>query len=69
MNTDRYIVLKAKGANAKVLGSIRGGVLGGAEALRGVEVTAETATLGIRSTPPKRRMRRARPGASRLWAR
>src|SRR6266480_2526686 len=48
MNTNRYIVLKAKGANATVLGNIRGGVLGGAEAFRDVEVTAETATLGAR---------------------
>ena len=48
MNTNRYIVLKAKGPNATVLGGVRGGVLGGAEALRDVEVTAETATLGTR---------------------
>jgi subtilisin family serine protease len=48
MNTHRYIVLKATGPNAKVLGSIRGGVLGGAEAFRNVEITAEAATLGTR---------------------
>jgi subtilisin family serine protease len=48
MNTHRYIVLKATGPNAKVPGSIRGGVLGGAEAFRDVEITAEAATLGTR---------------------
>jgi Subtilase family len=48
MNTHRYMVLKATGPNAKVLGSIRGGVLGGAEAFRDVEITAEAATLGTR---------------------
>src|SRR5262245_33591729 len=48
METQRYIVLKATGASSNVLGGIRGGVLGGAEALRQVEVVAETATLGAR---------------------
>ena len=48
MNTNRYIVLKATGANADVLGGRHGGVLGDAEALRDVEVTAEAATLGAR---------------------
>jgi subtilisin family serine protease len=48
METRRYIVLKATGGDAKVLGGIRGGVLGGTEALKEVEFTAETATLGTR---------------------
>ena len=46
MDTHRYIVLKATGGDAKVLSAIRGGVLGGAEGLRDIEVTAEAATLG-----------------------
>jgi subtilisin family serine protease len=48
METQRYIVLKATGGDAKVLSAIRGGVLGGAEGLRDIEVTAEAATLGTR---------------------
>jgi subtilisin family serine protease len=55
MNSHRYIVLKAKGGDAKVLGGIRGGVLGGAEALRDLEVTAEAATLGTRELNDVRR--------------
>jgi subtilisin family serine protease len=55
MNTHRYLVLKAKGGDAKVLGGIRGGVLGGAEALRDLEVTAEAATLGTRELNDVRR--------------
>ena len=46
MDTHRYIVLKATGGDAKVLSAIRSGVLGGAEGLRDIEVTAEAATLG-----------------------
>lgn len=48
MNTHRYIVLKATGGDPKVLSDVRGGVRGGAEALRDVAVTAEAATLGAR---------------------
>jgi subtilisin family serine protease len=48
MKTHRYIVLKATGGDPKVLSDVRGGVRGGAEALRDVAVTAEAATLGAR---------------------
>jgi subtilisin family serine protease len=55
MNTHRYVVLKAKGGDTKILAGIRGGVLGAAEALRDIEVTAEAATLGTREFNDVRR--------------
>jgi subtilisin family serine protease len=48
-------MLKAKGGDAKVLGDIRGGVLGHAEALRDIQVSAEAATLGTRELNDVRR--------------
>src|SRR5262245_5495191 len=51
MNTQRYVVLRAKGNRDKVLGGIRGG----AEAMKDVEVDVESATLSTKEVADAKR--------------
>lgn len=51
METERYIVLRAAGASAEVLGGVRGGVAGG----RDLDVEVETAALSAKDVQDARR--------------